>query len=109
MNEIQDIDLAIEQLREVIALSDALQRLEKNEDFKKVFLEYLLKDEAVRLVNLLAVSGINKEDVIKDLTHISAIRQLFIDIHRKAEAAEVQIYQYQEAREEILAEEAEGV
>lgn len=109
MNEIQDIDLAIEQLKEVTALSDALQRLEKNEDFKKVFLEYLLKDEAVRLVNLLAVSGINKEDVIKDLIHISAIRQLFIDIHRKAEVAETQIYQYQEFREEILAEEVEGV
>lgn len=109
MNDIQEIDLAIEQLREVVALSDALQRLEKNKDFKKVFLEYLLKDEVLRLSNLLAVSGINKEDVIKDLTHISAIRQLFIDIHRKAEVAEAQIYQYQEACEEILTEEAEGV
>lgn len=109
MNEIQNIDLAIEQLREVVSLSDALQRLEKNEDFKKVFLEYLLKDEVLRLGNLLAVSGINKEDVIKELTYVSAIRQRFIDIHRKAEAAENQIHQYQELREEILAEEAEGV
>lgn len=51
-SQIEAIEIEIEAAKEKIALRDAMLRLEKNRDFKKVFADFFLRDYAVRLVKL---------------------------------------------------------
>lgn len=110
-DNLQEFDLRIEQLKEQIALSDALTRLEKNKDFKKVFLEHLFEKEAVRLVSLIEDPTLKpevREQVLKDILHISALKQTLIRIHTFADMSRSYLEQTQEAREEFLQEQAQG-
>jgi len=63
-----------------IAKAKALKNLYLNEDFKKVFLEGYLKDEAVRLVGLLGEPNFNGSEK-KDL-YRAEIRECMIGIAR---------------------------
>lgn len=110
-DNLQEFDLRIEQLKERIALSDALTRLEKNRDFKKVFLEHLFEKEAVRLVSLVEDYTLKpemREQVIKDIKHLSALKQTLIMIHNIADQARTYLAETESAREEFLQEQAQG-
>lgn len=54
LSDIEQIERGIAQLKEQTARSDALERLLKNADFKKIISEGYFKDEAIRLVDLKA-------------------------------------------------------
>lgn len=64
--------------------AQALKRLEKNEDFRKVILDGYFKDRAVDGVSLLANEGIKKSgrrpDVMEQLVAISQLQDHFITI-----------------------------
>lgn len=51
-----------EACKKQIDLAEAMTRLEQNQDFKKVFIDNYEKDEAVRLVGLLAEQTITMSD-----------------------------------------------
>ena len=65
----------LEEANKWIEWAEALERLERNEDFKKVFLEGYLKERAVDAVSLLARGDIKangkRPDVIEYLVGIS--------------------------------------
>lgn len=52
--ELELIEVSIEHAQGLVAKADALRRLCNNDDFKKVFLDHYLVDEASRTVRLLA-------------------------------------------------------
>ena len=60
-----------EQLKHVINIADAFERLCNNNDFKLVFLDSYVEKEPTRLVQLLGdpayVYGNNREAILKDL------------------------------------------
>ena len=62
-------------------LREALERLEQNEDFKKVILEGYFRDKAQNGVSLLAVPQIKAQgkrtDVIEELIAISQLQDYF--------------------------------
>lgn len=62
----------------------ALERLERNDDFRKVILDGYFKDKAVAGVSLLANDGIKRSgarpDVYESLIAISALQDHFITI-----------------------------
>jgi len=70
---------------------DALERLEKNEDFKKVVLEGYLKQKALDGVSLLADPGIKKRgerpEVMEELVAVSSLQYHFMMVHNLGEGA----------------------
>lgn len=52
--ELELIEVSIEHAKTTVAMAEALRRLCKNKDFKKVFLDHFLITEAARTVKLMA-------------------------------------------------------
>jgi hypothetical protein len=71
----------------------ALERLESNEDFKKVILDGYFKDKAVNGVSLLATDYVKRGgfrgDIMEALVAISQLQDYFITIKNKGAAPEV--------------------
>lgn len=72
--QIKQLELSIEEAKEMIALGDAIEKLYKNTYFKKVILEGYFKDEAIRLVmaksNPMLLQGnavMKSDDIQRDL------------------------------------------
>jgi hypothetical protein len=72
-------------------LLDSLERLEKNEDFKKVIVNYYIKSKALDSVSLLAHPGIKKQgqraDVMEDLVAISNLQYALFMVRQLGEGA----------------------
>lgn len=84
MNNLDEQQIYVEENQYWSDMSDSLERLENNEDFKRVILEGYFKEKAVNGVSLLAqdaiVSGGHRTAVIEDLIAISSLEDFFITI-----------------------------
>lgn len=97
--QIEQVEVSIEHAKQAIELRDALDRLGKNEDFKKIMTEGYFKDEASRLVLLKADPEAQTEDTQRYLDnsitaigyvrlYFSTIMQLGIQMERSLKADE---------------------
>jgi len=106
--DMQEIQLDIDDAKEIIAMSDALGRLEHNPDFDKVIYEGYIKEEAVRLVGLKAAPEMGSEDqqrmILKDIDGIGALQQYFRRVHIFAHQARMSIESAENALDEIAEE-----
>lgn len=64
-------------LEKLLDIQESAQRLCNNKDFKKLILEHYFESEAARNVHLLAMPGVNTDDVIKFMNGISEFRAWF--------------------------------
>lgn len=107
--QIQEIELSIEEAKAQVALADALQRLHKNPDFKLVILDGYFRDEAARMVGLLADPNMQDERmqaaVNNSLRSISELRSHFGKVFHFGELASIAIGDAQAAITEIENEE----
>lgn len=90
------------------SLGEALTRLLKNRDFKKVILEHYMRDEAVRTVKLMAApecqSPGQQEALQKILIAIGQLDQFMRVTLQIADRAEIGIRDDEAAQAEVLAE-----
>lgn len=105
-NQIQvDIDTAKNQ----VALRDALRRLSKNRDFKKLVLEQYFEKEPVRLCMLRADHNFqdpkDQADLLKELDAIGCLQQFFRSVLILGDRAEGALAEYEEELAEMRAEE----
>ena len=104
----QEIEVTMKQAQDCIALSDSLERLHKNRDFKKVISECYFKEEPARLVGLKSDPNMqvaeHQEAIIKDIDGIGALQQFFRAIFHRAEWAKQAIEQGQEELVELADE-----
>ena len=67
-----------------VGLSEALERLKKNEDFKKVILEAYFKDRAINGVSMLATDHVRRAglrpELMEQLVAISNLEDYFATI-----------------------------
>lgn len=74
-----------------VEMKESLERLEQNEDFKKVILEGYLKDKALNGVAILADPGIKqrgeRSDVMEELVAIANLRYYLGMIYNLGDAA----------------------
>lgn len=67
-----------------VGMAQALERLEKNEDFKKVILDGYFKDKAINGVSILGTDYVKRNnvrgDVIEDLLSISKLQDYFMTL-----------------------------
>jgi hypothetical protein len=111
--EEQTVDMTIEYAEEQAALYDAMVRLEENEDFKAIILNGYIKEEALRLVSLLATpveyANIPKEEVTKDLHGISSFQWWLKNKKQATSSIKQELSEYKQAIIEQEQEESEDV
>lgn len=101
MSDISQLEISIEQARNMVALRDAVVKLSTNREFKKVFIEDYFKAEAIRLVDLSAdpiITEDQKADVLVSMHGISVLKQYLRRLTQMGDIAEQEI---KDAREEI--------
>lgn len=110
--ELQQIELNIEQAKQIRDLGKALERLQGNRDFKDVIVSGYLSKEAVRLVHLKAdpsqQSYEAQQAILKQIDGIGSLESFFRVVEFKARQAEKAIEADELTREEMLAEEAQA-
>lgn len=110
--ELELIEVSIEHAQGLVAKADALRRLCNNDDFKKVFLDHYLVDEASRTVRLLAEpsqQGQKEQDALqKQLIGIGQFDQFMRCTLTMGDMAAQGIEEDKATYNRILEEEAEA-
>lgn len=106
---LQAIEQNIRQAKGMVEFGAALERLQANRDFRAVIQEGYLRDEAVRLVHLLAdpqmQDGERQKALDTQLRSIAHLNQFFNATRQLAAMAQRSIASDEDMREELLAEE----
>jgi hypothetical protein len=106
---IQEIEESIQESKGVVEFAEALERLQKNRDFKKVILDGYFTQEAIRLVHLKADPAFQTPDrqqsIITQIDAIGALHQYFQTMKYLSAQAQKAIEAANEVRDELLAEE----
>lgn len=107
--EVRNIDIEIEQAEKMVAVRDALVRLEKNRDFRKVVSEGFLKDFAL---NTIAVRGRPEfrnnpmliESNTRKLDAMGELQEYFRNVHANGKMMEGSLVEARELRNEVMGE-----
>ncbi len=107
-DEIQEIQLDIDSANETINLDDALTRLCRNSDFKKVILDDYFKEEAARLVEIKAAPQVQgpsaQEAILRAIDGIGQLQQHFNKIRVMASTARSAVEQAHAMQQELADE-----
>jgi len=108
MKPLDQIEISIEEAKEVIALRDALVRIMANKDFNTVIKEGYFTTEAARLV--MCKGEPNLDDNVQReidilIKGISGTSHYFRKIMRDGAEMDVALGESEQTREELLAEE----
>lgn len=107
-NEIAAIEQNINQAKEAQELGNALQRLFKNADFRKVIKDGYFTDEAVRLVHLRGDPSFKAPDrqalILAQIDAISNLNQYFLTVQQLAGMADKDIEQGNAVLDELREE-----
>ena len=111
LSQVQQIELNIQRAKEFVEFGNAVERLRSNRDFKTVIGNGYFKEEAIRLVHLKAdpimQTADKQADIVKQIDAIGALVSFFGVAEHRAAMASKAIEADEEARDELLAEEAE--
>lgn len=105
----KELEVNIQEAKKMVDLGNALERLEKNRDFKKLFTEGYFREEAIRLVHLKGDANMQSEDMQKAITTamdgITQVTQYCNRIRHSAYLAEKAIEDNEATLEELRNEE----
>lgn len=106
--DIAEVELTINQAKELMGRKNCMDRLIKNDDFKKIILEDYFEKEPSRLVLLKADPAMqNEKDQIainKNIDAIGFFRQYLMTIIQLGRRAEEDIREAEMVKEEMLRE-----
>lgn len=108
--QIQEVELSIEEAKQVVEFGEAIERLSKNPDYQKVILEGYMRDEALRLVKLTGDPNLPPERMVDVHAGIRGVGELNYFLHfglNRAEHMRQMIAEYNETLDELRQEEAE--
>lgn len=105
---VEEIQLDIQEAREVMAQGERLNRLFNNRDFQAVILEGFFKEEAYRLVELKAAPQMQGEQqqaaIMQAIDAIGGLQQHFNKIRVMAEQARMAIEAGEQQLQELAIE-----
>ena len=109
-SEPSELELETIEMENAIAMGEALKRLEKNSDFKKIITKGYCEQKALGSVSLLGVPQMrdNRVGIMEDLVSISNLQFYFRWIHNQHDAAKNPVLSDQEEEELAAMEEAEA-
>ena len=108
MNDLEHVDIQIATAEKLILLRDNFYRLSENKHFKEIITNEYFKEEAARLV--MAKSNTNLDEkqqrsIDNMIAGIGSLSNFFDMIVRRGNEMEVSLKEFEQTREEILAEE----
>ncbi len=109
MSQVETIRIEIEQKKEMIAIGDAIQRIVRTRDWKKLIETEYLEKEPQRLVTLLAHPGMqddaSQKEIHNQMVAIAYFRQFIATQLHFSEMAKESLPESQETEAALLAEE----
>lgn len=108
MDDLEILEIELSVAKEMVDIRDALVRLQKNKDFKKVIEEEYFLKEASRLVLAranLSLSADQKANILQMIDGIGCLSSYFDLIHRRGAEMEQTIKTNENVREDLLKEE----
>lgn len=109
MSDLVQLEAGLDRAKDMIALGEAVKRLQKNRDFKKVFLDTYFSSEPLRLTMLLAAPNVREDrrtQIHESLLAISEAHTFLEIILAEAERAKDLAEEYEDALVEVRASEA---
>ena len=108
INDLEHVDIQIATAEKLILMRDNFYRLSENKHFKEIILNEYFKEEAARLV--MAKSNTNLDEaqqrsIDNMIAGIGSLSNYFDMIIRRGNEMEVSLKEFEQTREEILAEE----
>lgn len=108
-DQMEMVEITIDQARSMISKRDALFKLLKNANFKKIISDGYFQDEAAKLVMLKSEPAMDTPEmqtkVDNAIIGIGALQQYFIAIERAGDQAEKDLIGFEETREALAQEE----
>lgn len=105
--QLRQINVSLEQARDIQKDGEALDRLYKNRDFIRLIEKKYLQDEPVRLTYNLTRPGSNREEILKQLDAIAGFRDFLMDVNRNGTEIAETIRQHEHEQSLILSAEME--
>ena len=106
--QIEELEISIDQAKEIIDKADTLIRLSKTADFRSVITDGYFIDEASRVVLSKSQPGMESADIQKDMDNaiiaIGYLKRHFNGIIVMGNMARKTLQESEETREEILKE-----
>lgn len=109
MSEREQLEAGLEKAKEMVLLGEAVKRLQKNRDFKKVFMDTYFGTEPQRLTMMLAAPNIRpeqREGIIESLQAISEVHTFLNILLSEAERAADLTGEYEDELAALNVEEA---
>jgi hypothetical protein len=107
-NQMREVEVTIEECESQVEQAEALERLHKNADFKKLILDEYFEKNAIRTVMMKSAAGHAGEKEQKDLDNvligIGQLGQYFHKIFTFGEGAARAIDEHKNTMEELRAE-----
>ncbi|MGV8863298.1 MAG: hypothetical protein ACOH2T_19290 [Pseudomonas sp.] len=109
-DEIQYAEVTLEEAKKTVALAESVRRLGKNADFKKVIINGYFKDEAARLVMLLAerMPAEDKQTIQDSIEGIGQLYQYLLGVEQMGLQALKSIEDHEEELALLRAEETDS-
>lgn len=99
-SQVQEVQLTLDEAKKKVKLGEALERLERNKDFKLVFDEVFFKQESLRQVSLLSCPNHQEPhkqaSIIADMRASATVQAFFRLVYRNKEQAEQSVYDSEE-------------
>lgn len=102
MNEVQEIELSLDQAKEMVDRKNMVNKLMGNREFKKLILDGYFKDESARLVGLLGDPAVqaHREEIIRSMDGISQLQIYLRTVSQMGSVAERDVADYEKALDE---------
>lgn len=105
-NAVKQIEVTIEQCKEVVERGKSLERLLEHPDFNSLIMKGYMERESHRLTLLLADPACEtaqaRENVVRDLSAIAQLNAFFRTVRTAAEVAHRSLIEHQELLQEEL-------
>jgi len=109
--QLQQLEISLEEAQREVARATALKKLENNQYFKELLLDDYLGSNATRLVKLKASMPMqtpeHQTNICQQIDAIGQLNQWFLYIAQTGELAEKAIEDYEQAKVDILSDQAE--
>ena len=105
-NEVEELQITLEDAKRTVALRDDLMKLAKNKLFKTLIVDAYMKDESLRLTQIIGEfqHKENRDEIVDALKSISHFRQWMDRILGMGDVAEQSIKEYELALQDAYAE-----
>ena len=111
-NEMEAVEISIDTAKQAVKMMKALERLQKNRDFKFLIDECYLEKEAIRLVYLKSDFNMSdpaqQEFIDRGIEAIGQFRNFLSMVYRQGDSAAQALEDHEKTREELLNEELNG-